>query len=127
MKKRTWIRGGVVVLFFMLICVAGLFASEGDVLVEPAFESRQRPGALFDHDAHMDLPSVEDCYTCHHVYEDGALVEGESSDDQLCSECHAVAPTDGGTRLATAFHRLCETCHIEQKQGPLACGECHVK
>ncbi len=126
MINGKWNRG-LVLLGVLLISLTAFSAFGADVLIEPAFEQRERPGALFNHDAHMEYDGVEDCFTCHHLYEDGQLVEGESSDDQLCSDCHKVRPDNGGTRLMTAFHRMCESCHDEQKKGPVSCGECHVR
>jgi hypothetical protein len=92
-----------------------------------AFESPRRPGAVFSHDDHiMDLD--DDCSICHHVYEDGKLVPDESSEDYYCSDCHSLKPgPDNSMPLEAAYHKLCRDCHFEEGQGPVLCGECHIK
>ena len=93
-----------------------------------AFETLQRPAALFDHDTHNETAELEDCAVCHHVWEDGKLVEDESSEDSPCSECHSLSPTaDNAMSLSNAFHTQCRSCHIETGKGPLLCGQCHKK
>jgi hypothetical protein len=64
---------------------------------------------------------------CHHVYQDGKLVEGESSEDQACADCHTLKAQGSQPGLRMAYHRQCKECHVEKKKGPVACGECHVK
>jgi hypothetical protein len=119
----------IVILAGLLIVGLGVMAMAEDPegLQDEAFESHQRPPSQFDHDLHMDIVEDGDCSKCHHVYEDGKLVEGESSDGESCSECHPVKADKGQTELMPAYHRLCKACHEEQKQGPITCGECHVK
>ncbi|MCA1795536.1 MAG: acidic tetraheme cytochrome c3 TmcA [Desulfotignum sp.] len=92
-----------------------------------AFESPRRPGAVFSHDDHIfDLD--DDCSICHHVYEDGELVPDESSEDYYCSDCHSLKPApDNGMPLEAAYHKLCRDCHFDRGQGPVLCGECHIK
>ena len=116
----------------LIMAVAGptLMAHSGEgrsVLDDDTFHKKQRAPAVFGHDEHMEMDAVEDCYVCHHLYENGKLVEGESSDDQRCSECHRPDPGDGSVDLMSAYHRRCKGCHEQTRQGPLACGECHIK
>lgn len=93
-----------------------------------AFDTLRRPAALFDHDTHNEKAQLEDCEACHHVWENGKIVEGESSEDSPCSECHSIkANADNGMALANAFHTQCRTCHIDTGKGPLLCGQCHKK
>lgn len=125
---RLW----VMRLCLVTICLAvtvlpAMSGGNKPVLKLDAFSSRERPPARFDHDQHQQYKAVKDCYTCHHVYKDGKLVPGESSDDKGCAECHPVQVKDRGTRLLIAYHKLCQKCHDSQGQGPKACGECHVK
>lgn len=100
---------------------------EPSVLIDEGFEKRQRPGSLFDHDAHMEYEDIEDCNACHHVYENGKKLADETSEGEACSECHQEKPDDGSTKLISAYHNQCKGCHEELKKGPLTCGECHVK
>jgi hypothetical protein len=93
-----------------------------------AFERLRRPAAVFDHDAHNEAAQIDDCAVCHHVWEDGKLVPGESSEDTPCSDCHGlVAGPDNPTPLVNAFHTQCKSCHVKKGKGPLFCAECHKK
>ena len=92
-----------------------------------AFESPRRPGAVFSHDDHIFLAD-DDCSVCHHVYENGERVPDESSEDLYCSDCHSLKPApDNPMPLEAAYHNLCRDCHFDRGQGPVLCGECHVK
>ena len=92
------------------------------------FVKPRRPPAVFQHDEHNELAGIEECYVCHHVYdENGKRVEDESSEDQSCSECHELARSGHKPALMKAFHTNCKGCHKEQKKGPLMCGQCHVR
>ena len=92
-----------------------------------AFESPRRPGSVFTHDDHMMFLD-DDCSICHHVYEDGELVPGESSEDYYCSDCHGLeAAPDNRMPLEAAYHNLCRDCHFDRGKGPVLCGECHIK
>jgi len=91
------------------------------------FDQPQRPPAVFDHDDHNSTAGLDDkCSVCHHVYENGTLIEDESSEDSLCSECHGLSPTpENPVSLRRAFHTNCRSCHFESGKGPVLCGECH--
>ena len=119
----------ILIMASLLIVAISLpvMAEDPEGLLDPAFESHQRPPSQFDHDLHMDIVEDGDCSKCHHQYEDGKKVEGESSDGTSCSECHPVKAKSGQTDLMSAYHKLCKSCHEEQKQGPITCGECHVR
>lgn len=103
--------------------------SQDDMTVvdNAAFDNPQRTPSVFIHDEHNEMAAIDDCAECHHVYEDGELVEDESSEDQSCSECHDLEGSDGQPTLIKAFHSNCKGCHQEQGKGPILCGECHVK
>ena len=93
-----------------------------------AFVKPRRPPAVFRHDAHNESAGIEECYVCHHVYdENGNLAEDESSEDQRCSDCHELARSGNKPALMKAFHANCKGCHKEKKKGPLMCGQCHVR
>lgn len=91
------------------------------------FSNPQRTPSVFVHDEHNEAADIYDCAECHHVYADGKLVEGESSEDQRCSECHDLEGSDDQPALIQAFHTHCKGCHQELKKGPIMCGECHKK
>jgi hypothetical protein len=92
-----------------------------------AFTKPTRPFVCFVHDTHNETAGIDDCAVCHHVYSDGKLVEGESSEDQTCAECHARENDVKQLELMTRFHERCRGCHLERKNGPITCGECHKK
>ncbi|ACV68315.1 acidic tetraheme cytochrome c3 TmcA [Desulfohalobium retbaense] len=97
------------------------------VLSDPAFGEGQRPPAVFEHDAHNEKAELFDCAVCHHYYEDGEKVEGMDSIGMPCSDCHPADPGSDELGLMEAYHTQCIDCHEQEGQGPLACGECHVK
>ena len=92
-----------------------------------AFENPQRPPAVFRHDEHNELAGIEECSVCHHVYEDGRLVEDESSEDQRCADCHEMQDVGRKPGLVEAFHANCKSCHRQKEKGPLMCGQCHLR
>ena len=120
-----------VALLLMLVLAAALVVGgvgaqeDMRVVSNEDFASPQRPSAVFNHDTHNETAEIEDCSVCHHLYEDGQLVEGESSEDQSCSECHEPRASDGQPSLMNAFHLRCQGCHLARRAGPVMCGECH--
>ncbi len=96
-------------------------------LENASFENPQEPVSAFNHDFHdMDLDI--NCEECHHVYENGVLIKGKSSDKKRCIECHPLEATDEyKVPLLEAFHSGCQDCHIKEKKGPVMCGECHKR
>ena len=98
------------------------------VVNSDGFENPQRPPAVFRHDEHNESAGIEECNECHHVYDDdGQLIEDESSEDQRCSECHETESSGRRPDLMKAFHKNCKGCHLEKKNGPVMCGQCHVR
>lgn len=116
-------------LVFGIVLAAATAWSQDDMTVvdNVAFDNPQRTPSVFVHDEHNEKADIGDCAQCHHVYEDGQLVEGESSEDQRCSECHDLKGSGDRPSLVRAFHANCKGCHQERGQGPIMCGECHVK
>ncbi|MBW2367801.1 MAG: cytochrome c3 family protein [Deltaproteobacteria bacterium] len=94
---------------------------------DSAFAERMRPRVAFYHEDHNEKAELEDCATCHHLYEDGLLVEDESSEDMECSACHGKPEDKHQLSLVSIYHKQCKGCHLEQKAGPVMCSECHVK
>lgn len=98
-----------------------------EVISNEQFENPQRPSAVFPHDDHNFEAELEDkCWYCHHM--DGSNPnEDESSEGIPCADCHFEDMDGDGTDLMDAYHKQCIDCHEEEGDGPLACGECHVK
>ncbi len=123
MKHCIWI-------LMVLLSAAAFPVHSGEdtpTLDNTRFDRPQRPPAVFDHDDHNSTAGLDDkCSVCHHVYENGKLIEDESSEDSLCSECHGLSPTpENPVSLRRAFHTNCRSCHFESGKGPVLCGECH--
>jgi hypothetical protein len=117
----------VTVLGSILLIASGHSQEDMVVINDDVFDSPQRPPAVFKHDEHNETAGIEECNQCHHLYEDGELVEDESSEDQSCSDCHAENDSGEAPGLTKAFHRNCKGCHLENKKGPIMCGQCHVR
>jgi len=125
-NKFYWI---FTLLLACLIFPVGAHSQEDMQFVnDDAFTKPRRPAAVFRHNVHNELAGIEDCHVCHHVYdENGKLVEDESSEDQRCSECHELERSGNKPALMKAFHTNCKGCHKQQKNGPLMCGQCHIR
>ncbi|UCG04812.1 MAG: cytochrome c3 family protein [Desulfobacterales bacterium] len=122
----------LILLLFVIVSVlffVSAYSQEDMRLVNTdAFDSPQRPPAVFNHDKHNETAQIEECYECHHVYdEEGKRVEDESSEDQLCSDCHELETSGRKLALMKAFHTNCKGCHKEKGNGPVMCGQCHVR
>lgn len=125
MKQTVFFMGFMLCLFTAVYAFSN---TEIERLDNSAFEKPHRPGAVFSHDEHNETAEIEDCAVCHHVYEGKKLVEDESSEDSLCSDCHSLKATpENSVPLSVAFHNRCKTCHFEANKGPVLCGECHIK
>jgi len=126
MRKQSDIL--IVIAIISILIVLPAFAQEDmEVVEDDSFENQRRPPAVFRHDAHNETAEIEECNECHHVYENGERVADESSEDQRCAECHTEKNSGNRPGLRKAFHLNCKGCHQIKKQGPVMCGECHVK
>ncbi len=115
-------------LIGMVLTIATAWSQEDMTIVDNSvFDNPQRTSSTFVHDLHNETAGIDDCAECHHIYEDGELVEDESSEDQSCSECHDLQGSDDQPSLIKAFHGNCKGCHQMEKKGPILCGECHKK
>ena len=94
---------------------------------EAVFAEHTRPFVCFVHDEHNENAGIDECDVCHHVYEDGKLVPGETSEDKACSECHGAKDDPKQFKLIATYHNRCRSCHLERKTGPITCGGCHEK
>lgn len=102
-----------------LLAAAAATAQPRVLLLGPARATGffRRPGVLFPHGLHADIPR-QGCAACHHHGSDAKGYAG-------CATCHA-----GSAATRTAFHRMCIGCHdAAALQGaaaaPRTCGECH--
>jgi len=112
----------------LVIFVSAYSQEEMVVINSDGFKNSQRPAAVFRHDEHNESAEIEECNECHHVYDDdGKLLEDESSEDQRCSDCHELKASGRQLALMKAFHTNCKGCHQEKKNGPVMCGQCHVR
>lgn len=132
-NKSRSVKNGLIVAAaaFVLIIFCGnhLFAQEDMQEIDNRqFISPQKSAARFEHDRHNEIVGLEECNACHHVYDDdGNKIEDESSEDQMCADCHGLDDSGRQPGLRKAFHRNCKGCHLEQHKGPIMCGECHLK
>ncbi|MDY6792480.1 MAG: cytochrome c3 family protein [Thermodesulfobacteriota bacterium] len=121
-----------VFIFAITVGTAFLFVSaysqeEMTFVDNSVFPKPERTSSVFRHDEHNEKAGIEECNQCHHVYEDGKLMQDESSEDRRCSDCHELKSTGSAPDLMKAYHMNCKGCHLKQKKGPIMCGECHQK
>jgi len=121
-----------VFIFAIVVVSAFLFVSaysqeEMTSVDSSVFTKPERTPSIFRHDEHNEKAGIEECNECHHVYEDGKMLEDESSEDQRCSDCHEFKSSGSTPALMKAYHVNCKGCHLKQKKGPTMCGECHLK
>ena len=122
--KTTLLSIGLIAVFL----IASGYTQEEMVLVDNSvFGDARRPSSVFAHDAHNETAGLEECSECHHLYVDGELEEGSSSEDQSCGDCHKLEAEGNQPGLMKAFHLNCKGCHQKEKAGPVMCGECHKK
>ncbi|WP_319522331.1 acidic tetraheme cytochrome c3 TmcA [uncultured Desulfosarcina sp.] len=125
---RNVTRIALPLLIASVLAITATWAQEDMTVVDKSvFDNPQRTPSVFVHDEHNEAAGIDDCATCHHVYEDGKLVEDESSEDSSCSDCHSLEGGDGQPSLMNAFHANCKGCHQAEGKGPVLCGECHKK
>jgi len=125
--NRMLFWGMTILSIAVAVCTA--FGQEDMEFVDNgAFDRPQRPPAIFEHDVHNEMAGLDDCAECHHLYdESGQKLEGESSEDQMCSDCHELEDVGRKPGLRKAFHNNCKGCHVAQETGPIACAQCHVR
>ena len=113
--------GCIIVVWVLVLTVAQSFSQEEMRVVDNAvFDRPARVPAVFEHDIHNETADLDDCTVCHHLYEDGKLVEDESSEDQACAECHAINGSGSNPSLRRAYHLNCKGCHLKTGAGTSA-------
>ncbi len=125
--KRYALAATAALMVVLLSLLPAVSQDEYPVFPQDVFPDPQRPLSRFNHDDHMFFETIEDCHVCHHLYVDGRLLEGESSDGTPCGDCHKLKTGGKGTDRLRAYHGRCKGCHEELKAGPIACGECHIR
>ena len=118
---------GVVLILSLIILVSANSQEDMTVVDNSVFDNPQRCSAIFNHDEHNETAGIEECNECHHLYEDGKLVEDESSEDYACGDCHESKADENKPALMKAYHMNCKDCHDESEAGPIMCGECHKR
>jgi len=128
MKKRTLMAALFTIVLVLVLAVITASSQENIKSVQDsAFKQLMRPTVPFIHDEHNEKAEIGECGTCHHVIKDGKHVPDETSEDRECSACHQPAHEDYSKLLVMAYHTRCKGCHLEKKNGPIMCAECHVK
>ena len=116
----------------VLMSVGFLLASahsqeDGAYLDQSPFANPRRSAVAFDHDAHNDAAGLEDCTECHHRFDEAGNKLEESSEDLACADCHEAGDSGRQPGLMKAFHLNCKGCHLDNRKGPVTCGQCHPK
>ena len=128
MKKRTLTTAIILTVIVSIIAVFSASSQDEVKFVKDgAFTSHMRPPVPFVHDQHNETAQIEDCSACHHVYQDGRRVDGETSLGTMCSECHTLSKGDNPMSLVRVYHLQCKGCHLEKKAGPVLCSDCDRK
>lgn len=118
--------GCIIGVWVLAVTVVQSFSQEEMQVVDNSvFEKPVRVSAVFEHDLHNETAGLEDCSVCHHLYEDGKLVEDDSSEDQACSDCHRIDSSGDNPSLRRAYHLNCKGCHLSKGNGPIMCARCH--
>jgi len=113
---------------FLLVETFAAFSQENIKTVnDSAFKKRTRPQVAFSHDAHNEKALIDECNVCHHMFENGKPLDDDDSIGMECSECHYSKTQDAVADLIRVYHLQCSGCHLQQKSGPVVCGECHRK
>ncbi len=113
---------------FFIIALLTNGSALASVLGESLEAPRTRPVSRFDHDTHNESADLEEaCALCHHLFdENGDIMDDESSDEMACRDCHDSGDK-GLPKTEAAFHNRCKGCHLENRSGPITCGQCHTK
>ena len=117
---------GIIGAWVLVLTAAQSFSQEEMRVVDNSiFTKPVRVSSVFNHDLHNETAGLDDCSICHHLYEDGKLIEDESSEDQSCVECHSADGSKSTPSLRRTFHLNCKGCHLSKKIGPVMCAQCH--
>lgn len=119
--------GSIMVIVLAAIAEQSPAQEEMRFVDNTVFEKPARGSVAFEHDSHNETSGIEECNTCHHVYENGKFIDYDSSEDQYCSDCHDLHASGKMVSLRNAFHRNCKGCHLKRRAGPIMCGECHFR
>lgn len=111
----------------LLVFISAHSQEEMTFVDNRVYDNPSRVSTVFNHEAHNEAAGLDDCAECHHIYENGQKLEDETSEDQACSECHDTKGSAGNLPLTKAYHTNCKGCHMNEKAGPVMCGECHQK
>ena len=124
MRKTAWLAS--ILLLATLPILGG--KPPGPASVKIAEAAKKQPPVAFPHEKHQK--SVKTCDVCHHT--DKGLTLTSKTEVKKCAECH-LDPKDNAPSIRemsltkNPYHKVCVTCHKEQKKGPTACAGCHKK
>ena len=77
------------------------------VVDNAAFDNPQRPPSVFVHDEHNEAAGIDDCASCHHVYEDGDAVKVACRlPSEVFAPFDAPALTEIGAELDGIFNNI---------------------
>ena len=109
-------------LFVFLAAATIAFAHHGPETIELNAAQDKMAAVPFNHHKHQDRTEMN-CLVCHHT------AAKDATELKACSECHGKV--EGAPDYKTAMHKVCQSCHKEQKAAglnpPLKCTGCHVK
>ena len=112
-------------ILLLIVILPAVSQEDIETVNDSAFEKQTRPAVAFFHDEHNEKAAIEECNVCHHMFEDGKWLDDDDSIGMECSECHYSKTHDSVADLIRVYHLQCGGCHLEQKAGPVLCGECH--
>jgi len=124
-KTKFFVYTAVFCLFLMIGILPAVSQEDIKTVNDSAFIKLTRPPVTFFHDAHNEKADIEECNVCHHLFENGERLDDDDSIGMECSECHLLKTQDAIVDLIRVYHLQCGGCHLEQKTGPVLCGECH--
>jgi predicted CXXCH cytochrome family protein len=116
------------ILPIVLIATLPALAGKAPVTVTIDAAAKKQTAVPFPHEKHSKVAKT--CDLCHH--DQKGLTANSKAEVKKCSACHldakSKAPSMSEMSLTkNPFHKLCISCHKEQKKGPTVCAKCHVK
>ena len=116
-KRNFRMNKNIFFIFVFIIFTGFAYCQENIIIIDNTiFGNPKKTAVVFMHDEHNKLANIENCFECHHIYENGKLLKDKSSEDKQCSYCHKVEKQKGKISLINAFHKNCKGCHKKEKK-----------